>query len=179
MATQDKTADKKDSIQQYVAFEIDGEEYGVRLTDLKEIIKIPELTPLPNAADFFAGVFNLRGKIVPVIDLEKRFHLKRERQVFAEHILVTEQENDLYGMIVDKVLGTVRVSDTSIQKPQHIGNSGISEEYINGIAAIKDEKTSKNRLIILLNVSKILSTRELIELASQRKETLINKNTSS
>lgn len=155
-------------VEQYVVFEIDREEYGVLLTDLKEIIKIPELTPLPNAPEFFAGVFNLRGKIIPVIDLEKRFHLKREHRAFAEHILVTELENDLYGMIVDKVMGTVRISISAIQKPQKIGGGGIDEAYIEGIAALKNG--SSDRLIIILNVRKILSPQELIELAKHTQE---------
>lgn len=175
---------------QFVVFEIDREEYAVRLTDLKEIIKIPELTPLPNAAPFFSGVFNLRGKIIPVIDLEKRFHLKRERPPVSEHILITELGQDLYGMMVDKVSGTIRLPEAAIQKPQSIGVASIDEQYIEGIAAVteaakpfsssspdsardkqsKQDKKQKKRLIIILKINKVLSPEELIELARQAEE---------
>lgn len=159
----DKSQSNKDAAQ-YVIFEIDKEEYGVRLVDLKEIIKVLELTPLPNAPQFFAGVFNLRGKIIPVIDLEKRFSLKRETPSVSEHILITEQGNDLYGMIVDKVVGTIRISAENIQKPQSIGVFKINESYIDGLATVEQKG---GRLVIILNIKKILSPEELAELGKQ------------
>lgn len=167
MSESEKTINKQDAgkdAAQYVIFEIDREEYGVRLVDLKEIIKILELTPLPNAPQFFAGVFNLRGKIIPVIDLEKRFSLKREAPRISEHILITEQGSDLYGMIVDKVVGTIRIAAEKIQKPQSIGVFKINESYIDGLATLEQ---NGGRLVIILNIKKILSPEELAELGKQ------------
>ena len=161
--TNDKSQKSKDAAQ-YVIFEIDKEEYGVKLVDLKEIIKILELTPIPSAPQFFAGVFNLRGKIIPVIDLEKRFSLTRETPRLSEHILITEQGSDLYGMIVDKVAGTIRIPAESIQKPQSFGVFKINESYIEGLATIERKD---GRLIIILNIKKILSPEELAELGKQ------------
>lgn len=160
--TEEKSKNNNEEFEQYVLFQIDREEYGVKLIDLKEIIKIPELTPLPNAPEYFAGIFNLRGKIIPVIDLEKRFSLKRETSNFAEHILISEQNGELYGIIVDRVPGTIKISPNQIQKPQSSGIVKINEAYIEGIATIGD--TDENRkLIIILNINKILSPSELAE----------------
>lgn len=171
MSESEKTITKQDvgkDASQYVIFEIDREEYGVKLIDLKEIIKILELTPLPNAPEFFAGVFNLRGKIIPVIDLEKRFSLKREAPRISEHILITEQGSDLYGMIVDKVVGTIRIAAEKIQKPQSIGVFKINESYIDGLATLEQ---NGGRLVIILNIKKILSPEELAELGKQSQST--------
>ena len=167
MSESEKTINKQDAgkdAAQYVIFEIDTEEYGVKLVDLKEIIKILELTPLPNAPQFFAGVFNLRGKIIPVIDLEKRFSLKRETPRVSEHILITEQGNDVYGMIVDKVAGMTRIRAEKIQKPQSVGIFKINESYIDGLATMEQ---NGGRLVIILNIKKILSPEELAELGKQ------------
>lgn len=164
MSDQQNNKEEHRATVQYVVFEIDKEEYGVKLVDLKEIIKIPELTPLPNAPEFFAGVFNLRGKIIPVIDLEKRFSMKRERPAVPERILIAEQGNDLYGMIVDRVAGTIKIPQNQIQKPQAVGVFKINEAYLDGIATLNG---AAGRLVIILNIKKILSPGELIALGKQ------------
>lgn len=164
MSDQQNNKEEHRAAAQYVVFEIDKEEYGVKLVDLKEIIKIPELTPLPNAPEFFAGVFNLRGKIIPVIDLEKRFSMKREHPAVPERILIAEQGNDLYGMIVDRVAGTIKIPQNQIQKPQAVGVFKINEAYLDGIATLNG---ATGRLVIILNIKKILSPGELIALGKQ------------
>lgn len=158
---------KEEYPSQYVVFKIDNEEYGVKLTDLKEIIKIPELTPIPRAPDFFAGVFNLRGRIIPVIDLEKRFSMKREKPQIAEHVIIAEQKNDLYGMIVDEMVGTIKIPQSEVKRPQAAGVFKLNEAYIDGIATPEaaGKNGQRNRLIIILNIHKILSPQELVDLA--------------
>lgn len=169
-----KEADK--SIQ-LVVFELDREEYAVEIKDLQEIITIPEITPIPNAPKFIKGILNLRGKISVVVDLEKRFNLVREHENKNDgNIVITGVEENSFGLIVDRVNEIITVPLSSIQATPALISSKIEAEYLKGVVVVVDQgkvqKSNKgkgSRLIILLDIKKMLREKELLQLGKDVK----------
>lgn len=178
---------------QILVFLLDQEEYAIPITDAREIIRIPEITPIPNAPAFIRGILNLRGKIVVVIDLEKRFALKREHQVVPQHIIVTEINGIDFGVIVDQVKAVLRVPQSQIQETPELVTSKIQSDYLQGVVVLEEKARKKPsedhqadqfnkgtadlkkereksvdeagaHLIILLNLVKLLQEKELMRL---------------
>ncbi|MBU0982022.1 chemotaxis protein CheW [Patescibacteria group bacterium] len=145
---------------QVVIFELDKEEYAVLITDIKEIIPIPEITAVPNAPDYVNGIFNLRGKIVVTLDLEKRFKFTRESTNKPTHILIVETDSGTYGLTVDNVKEILRVPTDSIKNTPDLLTTKVGEDNIKGVIVLRDEA----RVIVLLDVIKILSIEKLSEL---------------
>jgi purine-binding chemotaxis protein CheW len=170
-------AEKRDEYIQLVVFELDTEEYAVEIKDLQEIIKIPDITPIPNTPLFIRGIFNLRGKIIVVIDLERRFNLVRERAVAEGNIIVAEVNENSFGIVVDKVSEIINVSKSSIQPTPALATFKIQAEYLKGVVVIdrnndkdrhaeKGEKEEKeSRLIIFLDMHKMLQEKELMSIS--------------
>jgi len=162
---------KNEETVQLVIFELDNEEYAVEIVDLQEIIRIPDITTVPNAPEFIEGIFNLRGKIVVVVDLEKRFNLQRENQPKQGNIIIIEVGANSYGVIVDRVSEIKNISKTSIQATPTLVSSKIHADYLKGVVVIddtnsdddkEDDKENKSRLIILLDFQKMLQEKELL-----------------
>lgn len=149
--------------EQVVVFELDKEEYAVPIGDVQEVVKIPEITPVPNSPEFILGIMNLRGKIVPVLDLEKRFSLVREHEAAPQHIVVTETDDTLFGVRVDKVTEVLRILQEGIKPTPKMVTSKIAADYLKGVVVIEeaDEKNQGERILLLLDLTKILSTEEL------------------
>lgn len=189
----ESTEEKPEEFIQLVVFELDKEEYAVNITDLREIIKIPEITPIPNAPEFIRGILNLRGKIVVVVDLEKRFNLVRENKVEPKHIIIAEVDENIFGVIVDKVTEILRVPISAIHPTPALVSAKIHQDYLKGVvvlyekegpkkltkeeceaflAELKSEKGRKSRarLLILLDLPKLLSEKELLKVGDQIKE---------
>lgn len=170
VAQQGKKQQKKiEELVQLVIFELDKEEYAVEIKDLQEIIKIPEITPVPNAPDFIPGIFNLRGRIVVVVDLEKRFNLKRENEINEKNILIAEVEGNSYGVVVDNVKEIKNIPKNIIQPTPKLASAKIHDDYLKGVVVIEnlqgeEENGSNSRLIILLDLSKMLLEKELMNL---------------
>jgi purine-binding chemotaxis protein CheW len=167
--------EKAEALVQLVVFELDREEYAVPIEDLREIIRIPEIAPVPNAPNFIRGILNLRGTIVVVVDLEKRFHLTREQKAVASHIIIAEVDKNTYGIVVDKVSEVLRVPVSKIQPAPSLVSSKIHADYLKGVAVLEqagegelaqDEKSQQSRLVILLDLPKLLSEDELLRLGS-------------
>jgi len=144
---------KTDEQVQMVVTSLSNEEYGIPIMQVQEIIKIPEITRIPNMPDFIEGVINLRGKIVPVIDLRKRFNLQQHQHSEDTRIVVSTIETNSVGLIVDSVSEVIRLS-SSVIDPIPPAISHIGTEYLNGVGKLD------SRLIILLNLEKILSDLE-------------------
>ena len=146
---------------QFVVFTLGNEEYGVGILDVREIVKTGTITMIPNSPDFLKGVINLRSKIVGVIDLEKRFLLKREdeEEQTGKHIVIAEIGDGTFGLLVDEVTDVLRLPKEGIKLPPEIITKKIGIDYVEGIGTLND------KLIILLDVEKVLSEKELIELA--------------
>ena len=156
----DKSDENSASVKQYVVFVIEEQDFGVDITQAKEIINETELTSIPNAPDFVEGVTNLRGEIVPIINLDKRLGINNlEREKEETKIIIVEFENTLVGMEVEDVEGIIRLSTENIGKAPKI-TQGVNQEYISGVGKLEE----KNKLLILLDLNKILTRDELKQL---------------
>lgn len=154
------------SVDQYVVFLINGQEFGVDITQTKEIINETELTSIPNAPDFVEGVTNLRGEIVPIIDLDKRLNMKKSSDnIDGGKIIIIELDYNLIGMEVADVKGIIRLDSNDIGDAPKI-TQGINKEYISGVGKLEDN----NKLLILLNLTKILSRGEVEQLEDMELE---------
>ena len=158
------TSERKVSVMvknfQIVVFSIGKEHYGVTIDAVQEIVQVPELTIVPDAPAVLEGVVNLRGKVVPVIDLRKRLRLRGASSTNAKRILVTETNGNMVGLLVDRVLEVCKVLPDTVEAPPEM-IMAIGIEYITGVVK------SEGRLIILLDLKKILSINDMrtIELA--------------
>ena len=141
-------------MKQYVTFIIGVETYGVNVLSVQDIIGMTQITPVPNTLPFMKGVINLRGAVVPVIDLRKKFNMENREYDSFTVIIIVEVKDVKIGMIVDSVADVVGLPVTSIQDTPHF-SSKIETNFIEGIGQLD------NNLIIILNVEKILSVDEL------------------
>ncbi|MCK8816258.1 chemotaxis protein CheW [Natroniella sulfidigena] len=143
-------------IDQFIVFKLGTEEFGVKITQVQEIIKMKEITKLPQSADFIEGIINLRGDIITIIDLRKRLEFEYDPEAETRIIVVKINDIDV-GFIVDDASEVVRIAQEEISQPSG-GMAGIKTEFISGIAKLED------RLIILLALDKLLSTTEQAKL---------------
>ena len=134
---------------QVVGFRIGNETYGVRIAAVREIVRVPEITSVPNAPESIEGVINLRGKIIPVMDLRKRFGLAEIVTDKKNRILVVELENKLLGLIVNSASEVLKIAPSDIEVPGNVFAEGESG-YVTGVGKLK------GRLIILLDINKLL-----------------------
>ncbi len=146
-----------EEVLQMVSFVLNEEEFGVDILKVQEIIRIVELTRVPNAPHFVEGVINLRGRIVPVIDLRKRFGLPQNEFDKNSRIVIVAVNNLVVGFLVDKVKEVLRVPKAVIEPPPEI-TSTIHTDYIIGVAKLDD------RLLIVLDLERILAPSEQNEL---------------
>jgi purine-binding chemotaxis protein CheW len=139
---------------QVVGFRIGNETYGVRIGSVREIVRVPEITSVPSAPETVEGVINLRGKIIPVMDLRKRFGHSEIKPDKKNRILVVELDNKLIGLIVNSASEVLKISPAEIEAPGSVFADGESG-YVTGVGKLHD------RLIILLDISKLLHRPEL------------------
>ncbi|HHW72517.1 MAG TPA: purine-binding chemotaxis protein CheW [Firmicutes bacterium] len=144
---------------QLVVFRLHNEEFGVEITDVREIVKPRHITRLPHVADYIEGVTNLRGEVIPVICLRKRFGLEPKEETQDTRIIMLEINNSMVGFIVDAVTETLRLPEDAIEPPPS-SIAGLRADYLAGVGKVDD------RLLILLDVDQILSTDEKIQLQS-------------
>jgi purine-binding chemotaxis protein CheW len=135
---------------QLVVFDLAAEYYGVDIGDVREIIRMQVITRIPGAPKFVEGVINLRGKVVPVLDLRKRLNRQVKDQTKDSRIVVVHIEGNDVGVIVDGVTEVLRVPLSSIEPPSHMITDAESD-YLRGIAKLE------TKLIILLDLNKALA----------------------
>lgn len=143
---------------QLVVFNLEDEFFGVDINQVREIVRVGEVTPIPDSPNFIKGVTNIRGEIIIVIDLKERFFLPVKKPVESKHIVITGQEGNLYGVLVDEVTEVLRIPRTGIKTTPHLITK-IDRTYISGVL------TLENRLIMLLDLKKVLSEEDLNKLA--------------
>lgn len=143
---------------QLIVFNLGDEEFGADIDQVREIIRIGTVTPIPDSPDFIKGVTNVRGEIAVVIDLKTRFFLRAKKEVEEKHIIMTEQEKTLFGLMVDEVSEVLRIPEIEIKETPELVTR-IDRVYISGVL------TLENRLIIMLDLTKVLSEEELEKLA--------------
>lgn len=159
MSRADLPAASQQELEQFVVFTLDNEEYAVPVSSVAEVVPRLEITPFPDAPEYIVGLANLRGKILPVLDLEKRFQLSTMGKTH-QHILVAENEQHTqFGMLVDKVKDVIKIPRSSIQRPPEILKSKIGAEYLPGVIVLngKNKETEKARIVLILDMPKILS----------------------
>ena len=140
-----------DDLIQLVTFRIGEEEFGVDILAVQEIIRMMQITMVPRAPEFIEGVINLRGKVIPVINMRTRFNKPALDQDSNTRIVVIELENKIVGFLVDGVSEVLRIPESTVEDPPPVV-AGIGSEYIRGIGKLD------NRLLILLNLDNLLGS---------------------
>jgi len=151
--------DARGELRQFISFSVGDEEYGLELLRVKEVIRVREITWLPKAPSFVKGIINLRGDVIPIIDLRDKFGLVAKEATAMTRVIVVEVEGKLMGMVVDSASQVVRIPADQIDPPPPVFG-GVSQEFITGVGKIDD------KLIILLNSDAILSAEERTQLGS-------------
>lgn len=154
--------EEREEMKQFVSFRIADETYGVGVLKVQEIIGMTKITAIPNSLHFLKGVINLRGIVVPVVDMRLKFNMEGREYDFFTVILIVEVQNNLVGMIVDTVSDVVDIADKDISTKKNI-HANVHSDFIAGIANKNDD------LIIILDTDKMLSTEELKEIDSIKK----------
>ncbi len=148
---------------QLVVFRMGKELYGVGIDSVHEIVKVPDITEVPDAPAYLVGVINLRGKIIPVVDLRKRLNLDGRERTKASRVLITENEGRLIGLLVDAVSEVLKVAPEAVEAPPDMISS-IGIEYITAVAKVAPG------LIILLDLKKVLSVEDMKKLRTAAEE---------
>ncbi len=137
---------------QLVSFHLGGEEFGLDILKVQEIIRLQDLTRVPNSPDYVEGVINLRGKVIPVIGLRKRFRLEGRDHDAQTRIVVSEVNGGVLGFIVDSVSEVLRIPVATVEPPPRLGK--VDREYVSGVGKLD------GRLLILLDVDRLMSDAE-------------------
>jgi purine-binding chemotaxis protein CheW len=136
-------------LMQLVSFHVGGEEFGIEILRVQEIIRIQQLTPVPNSPNFLDGVINLRGKVIPVVALRRCFSLEDRPHDKQTRIVVVEVNGSVLGFIVDSVSEVLRLPVETIEPPPRLGK--VEREYVSGVGKLDD------RLLILLDLNRLMS----------------------
>lgn len=134
---------------QLVIFKLGREDYGVSILQVQEIKRIMDITRVPNSPDFIKGVINLRGSVLPVLDLKKRLDLPPGEYTDSTRIIIVKVEEIIVGLIVDGVSEVTALAAENIEPPGNVV-SGVSAQYLSGVGKQDD------KLLILLNLATIV-----------------------
>jgi len=143
---------------QIVSFRLANEEYGVDIMRAQEIIMPGQITRVPEVPDYICGLINLRGHVIPIVDLRKRFGLPEKDNDEHTRIIVVNVASRTIGMVVDAVTEVLRIGTDQIEPPPS-SISGIDQDYVCGLIKLED------RLLILLNIEKIVPSEKEADLA--------------
>ncbi len=142
---------------QLVTFRVGGEEFGLDVFSVHEIIRYGGVTPVPRAPEFVEGILDVRGAVVPVVDLRRRFEAAGRAYDDDTRIVLVEYGGERLGLVVDSVREVLRAPETAISAPPAYIR-GLAAEFVRGIVRLPD------RLVILLDLDRILSSQERIAL---------------
>lgn len=149
-----KTDEARSELIQLVSFNLDQEEYGVDVLRVREIIRLPNITRVPNTPHYVEGVINLRGKVIPIISMRKRFNLPECEHDKRTRIMVMDVDGELMGFVVDAVSEVIRISESEIQPPPAVVGGSIDQECLSGVI------NQAERLLVLLDLEKMFSQEE-------------------
>ncbi len=135
---------------QLVVFNIGDETFGVDIIQVQEIVRLQEITKIPSTPEFVEGIVNLRGKVIPLVDMRKRFGFTQKTNDEDSRIIVTVLGGQMIGIIVDNVSEVLRIQDEDIEAPPDIV-AGVGREYLQGVGKVD------GRLIVLLDLNSILN----------------------
>jgi purine-binding chemotaxis protein CheW len=146
---------------QLVTFMLGEEEYGIAISQIQEIDRLAKITKVPKAAEFIEGITNLRGEVIPVLDTRKRFGLEVKASDDRTRIIIVDLGGIKTGLVVDSVREVLNLAKKDIAPPPEAIGAGIDQQFISGIGKVDSGK----RMIVLLDVERILSRREQSELS--------------
>ncbi len=138
----------------YLTFGLAEEEYGLEILKVREIIGIMDITTLPRTPDYIKGVINLRGKVIPVVDLRLKFNMEEAEHTEATCVIVVDVDGMEMGAIVDHVSEVLDIAEENIDEPPSFG-AEVDTEFIVGMGKTGD------KVSILVDISKVLSNREI------------------
>ena len=138
---------------QLVTFKIDSEEYGVTIANVQEINRMTEVTKIPGAPHYIEGIVNLRGNVIPALDLRRFFKLPEKKVTDATRIIIVDYSGKRTGIVVDSVSEVLRFEKTLIEAPPDVLSSGIDSDYVEGVGKLDSGK----RMILILDISKVMS----------------------
>lgn len=134
-----------------VVFTLGGEEYGVSIQEVREILRVPDISRVPQAAPHVRGVINVRGQVLPVVDLRSRLGLEPSDVTATSRVLLVETQERVVGLLVDGVSQVLRVPESTLDGGEEMAAS--SADYVEGLAQFD------SRLIILLDITRTLETK--------------------
>jgi purine-binding chemotaxis protein CheW len=151
---------------QLVTFQLGEELYGINIMDVKEIVRVQAIRAIPNAPVYVEGIFNLRSEIIPIINLHKRFHLKKvltsEEDELLSGFIIIDIDGMKLGVIIDRVSRVVTIEKGDIQPPPQM-LSGIGAEYIQGVVR------QDQGYLIILDIRDLFNPKELQKIADLRR----------
>jgi purine-binding chemotaxis protein CheW len=139
---------------QLVSFNLEKEEYGINVLMVREIIRMLNITRVPNTPHYVEGVINLRGKVIPIISLRRKFDLPESEYDKRTRIMVMEVVGEMMGFIVDEVSEVIRISEKEIQPPPPVVSNGIEQECMAGVI------NQAERLLVLLDLERMFTADE-------------------
>ena len=157
MNNNQKKISESEDILQLVSFNISNEEFGIDILKVEEIIRIISITQIPNSPDFIEGVVNLRGRVIPVVNLRTRLGFEKKGFDNQTRVIVVEVNGVTLGFIVDSVKEVLRIPKSITEPPPAI-TTGVNSDYITAVGKLE------NRLLILLDLEKVLDLKEKEEL---------------
>ncbi|GAB6183486.1 chemotaxis protein CheW [Thermodesulfovibrio hydrogeniphilus] len=166
LVSTEKKIKTESKILQLVTFTLANEEYAVDILKVQEINRMKEITRVPNAPYYVEGVINLRGKVIPVVSLRKKFGLPEEEEKSSQRIMIMDIQGITIGLIVDSVNEVLRISTDIVEPPPPMTYS-VSSEFIRGIAKLED------RLIILLDMDTFIGKEESMGMIESTEKTAI------
>jgi purine-binding chemotaxis protein CheW len=150
---------------QLVIFRLRDEEFGVAISEVREIVRMMAITHIPEAPGFIEGVINLRGQVIAVVDLAKQFGLASQAELpKTARIVVVELQGKTVGLIVDEVPEVLRISQDNIEPTPEVIETEVHRDYLKGVGKLED------RLIILLDLEKVLKPQEVEAVARVTQE---------
>lgn len=148
-------ATKNEELIQLVSFMLSDEEYGVEVLKVREIIRMPTITKMPNVPSYVEGIINLRGKVIPIVSMRKRFGLIDNENNSHTRIIIMDVAGSLTGFIVDAVSEVIRIHSSEIQPPPSmVMSGGVGQEFITGVF------NHAERLLIIMDIDRMFSDDE-------------------
>jgi purine-binding chemotaxis protein CheW len=155
-----------DANQQLVTFQLGEELYGINIMDVKEIVRVQSIRALPNAPTYVEGIFNLRSEIIPIINLHKRFHIKKlissEEDELLSGFVILDIDGMKLGVIIDRISRVITIQKEDVQPPPQM-LTGIGAEYIRGVVR------QNEGYLIILNIRDLFNPKELQKLSELRR----------
>ena len=151
---------------QLVTFQLGEELYGINIMDVKEIVRVQSIRAIPNAPSYVEGIFNLRSEIIPIVNLHKRFHLKKlissEEDELLSGFVILDIDGMKLGIIIDRISRVVSIEKEDVQPPPQM-LSGIGAEYIRGVVR------QESGYLIILAIRDLFNPKELQKIAELRR----------